>query len=129
MATGFVIGLDEHGQARAWPLPELHRDPVVNDTVGDRPVLVVYDEKTVLMAAIFDRTVDDRVLTFASKDGKLVDKETGSEWDVLTGEATTPPMKSKKLKQLPGIVTLNDRWKAFHPKTTYWKPALPLKNK
>lgn len=109
-----AIGLSEGGFSQSWSFESLFEEPVVNDHLQKRPVLVVYDDQSGT-AAVFDRTVDDRVLSFFLKDGKLVDRETGSEWDRITGKALSGPLQSARLKLLPGTVSDSFTWDLFHP--------------
>jgi hypothetical protein len=54
------------------------------------------------------RKLDERVLSFRlTEDGELEDTEIGSRFDPLTGEATTGPLRGKKLSarlDVPGLV-------------------------
>ena len=72
--------------------------------------------RTVGSTAVFSPTVDGRKLTFEERAGQIVDRETGSSWDIL-GRAVAGPMKGKTLEP---VVHGNDfwfSWVAFHPDT------------
>jgi hypothetical protein len=118
---GLVIGLADQKQARQWGFALLDLNPVVNDRFGDRAVLVSYG-KVSLTAVIFDRNLDGRELSFEERGSVVIDRETQSEWDRLTGVATQGPLKGKRLSQLPGIVSDSAAWHTFHPLTTTWRP-------
>jgi hypothetical protein len=117
-----LIGLATNSVARAWFSQLLQSHRTVNDKFGDRPVLVAH-ETTNGTSVIFDRTVGKRVLTFEWKENKLVDRETGSHWDLITGKATAGPLRGRTLTLMPGIVSFEQAWKSFHPKSTYWLPT------
>lgn len=59
LVTGVVID----GQPVAYPRSVLATEQVVNDSIGDTPILVVYEPASAT-ATVFQRTVDDRILTF-----------------------------------------------------------------
>ena len=125
----YVIGLTIGKEARAWRFDSLAADSVVNDRLGKRPVLVVFDPATVT-AAVFDRTIAGRRLTFTNRDGKLIDRETGSTWDRITGRrlngianlnGETKPDRADRLTRLPASVSFVHSWRRFHPETTFWQ--------
>ena len=110
----FVLAIVEEGKAKAWSFDRLRGNPVVNDLVGDRPVVIVYAEASVT-ARMYDRRIGQRLLTFRNHDGKLVDNETGSTWDPLIGRALAGPLAGKYLQALPAIVSYKHVWYQFHP--------------
>jgi hypothetical protein len=121
MDPTIVIGLAEGKRAKAWSIEGLSKIRALNDRFSDTAVLAAYGHDSA-SAVLYDRNVDGRSLTFDIRDGKLIDRETGSEWDIVSGEATTSPMKPRRLKRLPGIISHDDVWQMFHPKMTIWKP-------
>src|SRR5919109_1782841 len=93
-----VLGIVVGGDAAAYPFPLLAEHPVVNDTIGGEPIVVVWingtasglgaptvaDGEIVGAANAFSRVVDETTLTFAAGDGGTMrDAETGSKgtWD------------------------------------------------
>ncbi len=110
----FVLGLVDGGTAKAWPFDKLVATPVVNDQHADVPLVVLFDSAS-KTALAFDRRIADRTLTFGTRDGKVMDRETKSSWNGLTGTATTGPLAGTSLKPLPAIVSFTVAWKAFHP--------------
>ena len=87
-----VISLEIDGDARAYPLQILTWHEIVDDTVGGRPVIVTFCPLC-NTALTFDRTVDGAVLSFTTSgllrrsDLIMIDFETGSLWQQITGEA------------------------------------------
>ena len=87
-----VISLEIDGDARAYPLQILMWHEIVDDTVGGRPVIVTFCPLC-NTALTFDRTVDGAVLSFTTSgllrrsDLIMMDFETGSLWQQITGEA------------------------------------------
>ena len=93
-------------QPKAYPYARLSTQPVVNDTLGGTPLVVVFDEAHGGAGIVFSRQVQDRTLTFALQRTTestilLTDEETGTLWHGLTGEGPrgtagrpTPPAAS-----------------------------------
>lgn len=121
-----VCGISINDQAKAYPLAELQKQAAVLDRLGETALLIVLDEDK-KSARAFDRNVDGKVYEFFAKpDAKprrLIDAETGSEWD-FSGKATSGAMQGKQLKK---IFVLSDYWfdwKIYHPNTSVY--ALPF---
>lgn len=114
-----ALGIVEPGQTRAYPYGELGPRSAVNDTVGGRPVVVVFDEDAE-MAIAFDRRVDGETLTFEVVAGgfpfRLRDAETASEW-TLSGEAVGGPLTGSTLDQVATYTAMWFAWAAFNPGT------------
>lgn len=117
----FVLGLVHGGRPYAWPFDALTRSPVVNDTLPNRPILVIYLSSS-SAAQTYDRVVDGRELTFSNDEGRLVDGQTGSQWDPVSGAAIDGPLKGSQLTPLPAIISYRAAWLKFHPNTRMWRP-------
>ena len=72
---------------------------------------------------MYARDVEGRTLTFGVS-GKLIrnslvmfDRETGTLWSHLTGEALEGPLAGEHLQQLLSVQTTWGRWRAAHPRT------------
>lgn len=118
----FVVGYVDGDDARAWGFDQLLAAPLINDALGSRPLLVVFDA-TSGTAFLFERRVDQRVLTMRRTADRLTDRETGSVWNAHTGRAVSGPLQGRQLKTLPAIVSFRKAWTVFHPETAFWKPA------
>ena len=116
----FVLGDADGEDAVAWPYEALEKQPALNDQLNDVPLLVVFDSPS-STAFLYDRRLADRTLSFAMRDGKLLDDETKSVWDALTGQATAGPLKGQQLKPLAGVVSFRRAWTIFHPSTRLWE--------
>lgn len=109
-------------KAKLYPFAALLKRPVVNDRFNGVAVLVVYS-KGAKTATAWKRVLDGRRLTFSRAEAKdrfgnrlLRDRETGSIWSWLTGEAVSGPLRGRRLGQLTYHPILNDRFKAFYQK-------------
>ncbi len=112
----FVLGVVVNDKATAWSFDLLDKTPARNDRLGNKPVLVAFDRKSVT-ARLYERELGGRVLTFRLVDERLTDQETGSTWDPVVGRAVAGPLQGKFLVPLPAIVSYDDVWKAFHPRS------------
>ena len=123
-AKEMVLGLRAAGESRAYPFSRMPNKAVINDRVGDRAVLVLYDRET-STAIPYSRVVGDQLLTFRilSRTGDLplafADVETGSEWNML-GEALAGPLKGAQLAQIPAYNSMWFGWSAYWPQTRLW---------
>jgi len=117
-----VVGLRIDDQTKAYPFSTLNEEPVVNDEFAGTPVAVFFHRWSAA-AAVFDRRLDDRLLTFhladdASSDNfVIVDRETGSRWRALTGEAIEGPLAGERLAALPTTQAFWFSWVDYYPQT------------
>lgn len=114
----FIIGVATADEAVAYPFATLAGSPVVNDSAGGRPVVVVFDTEN-LAGVVYDRNVGGRVLTFAPGDARLrlTDAETGTIWDGFTGVALAGPLAGETLARVPSTRSFWFGWKDFYPQT------------
>lgn len=122
----FVIGLRVDRVAVAYPYRHLSRQPLVNDTVAGRPVVVIFSAGSAT-GVVFSREVRGKTLRFTDlrrEKGDLVmeDVETRTTWRALSGEAIRGTLARTRLDQLPSTVGFWFAWKGFHPETIVWKP-------
>jgi hypothetical protein len=126
-----IVGVFDGKVALAYPFATLSESGVVNDFVGETPIVVLFTEgvrsaldaslisegRETGAAAVFERVVDGAELSFvASGDGKFTDEETGSIWNIV-GEAVAGPLEGERLKQIPSADHFWFAWVAFHPDT------------
>ena len=118
----FVIGLENAGEAVAYPYRVLSETPVINDTFQDVPIVVVLDTDSVT-GVVFRREVEGQILTFEVAEGQdkgsleIVDQETGSRWVALTGEAVEGPLAGGLLQRFRAHLSFWFSWKDYYPHT------------
>ena len=113
----FVVGVEQNGEAVAFPFSVLNDEPVVNHQVGGVPVLVVFNQETGT-GVVFNRDVNGQTLTFAPTEGlRLQDNETGTTWDGLTGEAIEGSLQGQALTRLKSTSSFWFGWKDWYPDT------------
>jgi hypothetical protein len=110
----YVLGIADGGHAKAWGLDVLRQSAVLNEEWNGRPVLVVFDPASAT-AALYERLLAEEVLTFRLAGDKVVDEQSGSSWNCVTGEAESGPLRSRCLRRLPAVLATRTAWNAFHP--------------
>jgi hypothetical protein len=110
-----VIGIATENAARAYPFETVLTEGVVNDRVGDLPVVVVAGPSESLFA--YDRRVDGETLTFESAGDRRM-AAGGSEWKITTGKAVSGPHEGIRLDQASDATTMFwFAWAEFNPDT------------
>jgi hypothetical protein len=125
-----VIGVKLNEQRKAYPYSITRKEQVINDEVGNTPLLVIHtdgatsaldatniaESKESGSTGVFKRTLEGKELSFAVKDGNIVDKQTGSVW-TIAGKAVEGEYKGQQLE----AVTFGDyfafAWLVFWPET------------
>jgi thiol-disulfide isomerase/thioredoxin len=133
-----VVTVDLNGEAVGYPYDVLQEVRVVNDTVGGVPIVVLWAPGTasaldagsvaggedVGAATTFSRELDGQTLTFVLDGERIVDEETGSEWDVL-GQAKSGSLAGSQLTPVVSINHFWFSWVAFRPETRVYSPDQP----
>ena len=83
----YVLGVALAEDVKAYYWKAVSERLVVNDRIGDVPVLV-YANSADRAAHVFVRRIGDAVLEFEWRHGELRDRNTGSLWDPSSGLAT-----------------------------------------
>lgn len=117
-----TFGAVVNGEVRAYPHRILDHHEMANDTLGGEPVALA--NCTLCRTGIlFSRRVGDRILIFQSSgllwnsNKVMVDIETDTLWNQLTGEAIAGLLKGTVLDRFPITVTTYGEWIAEHPDT------------
>ncbi len=118
-----VVGyLDRSGNAWAYPVRILNRREIVNDELSGQPLVVTYCPLCG-SGVVFSREFSDRSLAFSNtsalyeNDMVMVDRETGSYWWQVAGEAVVGPLTGSELALLPSQTTTWSSWRAQYPGT------------
>lgn len=117
-AREMILGLELEGEAKAYPLSILHNARVINDTVGNVPVVVVHQPESDTTTAS-DARLNGMVLKFraaTTRADRLVDLETHSTWNAY-GLCLSGKLKGSQLKPLVLEPEFWFAWSGFRPKT------------
>lgn len=115
-ATEFVVGVADGDKATAWTFDALERSQFVDAQWNGKPVLVAFDKQT-LTARLFERTLNDRVLSFKIVEDRLTDRETGTVWNPATGQGTAGALAGRSLAPIPAVIAYRKAWLEFHPRS------------
>ncbi len=133
-AMARVLTLDLEGEAVAYPYELLQDHSAINDTISGREVVVFWQPGTasaldssniadgddVGSGVSFSRILNDQVLTFSLADGKIVDDQTGSEWNVF-GHAISGELAGSQLEPVVSVNHFWFSWAAFKPETRIYQ--------
>ncbi len=130
-----VVGITVDDFERAYPFSVISDVGVVNDQVGDQPVVVFWgaaDTADALDSGViaegvgigtgvaYSRVVGEQTLTFESLgDTEFRDAETGTIWSIL-GKATSGKLAGESLELLPHSNEFWFAWQAFFPDADVW---------
>jgi hypothetical protein len=125
-----LLGLEIHGVRLAYPIGLLDRAEVVNDGIDGSRWVAARCALT-HVAAVYDRSLDGRVLTFENSGALwrdtlvLRDIETGTYWTAATGVALSGPLAGKRLRPLPAAYTTARVWRGTFPDSRWADLGLP----
>jgi hypothetical protein len=121
-AQDVILGVEFSGVAKAYPVRILNWHEVVNDDVGEQPVLITWCPLCG-SGLVYDPRAHDRRYTFGvsgllyRQNLMFFDHETESLWSQLRGGAVAGPLAGTSLRLLPVTMTTWQSWKAEHPQT------------
>lgn len=114
-----VIALEIDGDARAYPLQVVTWHEIVNDTVGDVPVIVTFCPLC-NSALVFDRRFEDQTFEFGvsgllrNSDLIMYDRTTETLWQQFTGEGVVGDLAGEQLTFLPSsLISFKDFREAY----------------
>ena len=106
-------------QFRAYPITHFTETAVVNDTLGDVPLLIFHD-KTSFATTVFKRVVEGRPLTFQHADDYFAQDDSGTRWNLITGEAKSGEYSGTLLERVPTVNIYWFAWARYYPQTTIY---------
>ncbi|NIS80952.1 MAG: DUF3179 domain-containing protein [Anaerolineales bacterium] len=122
LVAGVVLGRE----VRAYPVATIRETRMIQDELGTTPLLLVYDERlgTVL---VYRRDVGDRTLVFdtGSAGVTIRDLETGTAWDLRTGEGLEGPLAGSRLARISAPLVFWFAWSDIHPGTEIFQERAP----
>ncbi len=106
---------------RAYPLIQFTKKAIINDSINGVPLLIFHDKES-FATAVFKRIVDNKAVVFTSVVGYIAQDNTGTEWNLITGKATSGKYKGQRLERLSAVNIYWFAWARFYPETTIYKP-------
>ena len=120
----FVIGLAIGDLARAYPFSTAREAVVINDNLGDIPVLVYVNPDNRNIHLFVRQLSDGTELIFTTDTvDVLVDEETGSRWNPERGLAVEGELRGEGLRELPYISSFDWAWLDFYPQSDFYSVA------
>lgn len=114
-----VVGVVHGDEARAYPLSAVTSERVVNDAVGDLPVMVTVGRDRTLHA--YDRRVEGETLAFEATDEDDLLQAGGSRWRAGDGVAVDGPHEGVELSVAAERSQLYwAAWLQTHPDSTVY---------
>lgn len=120
------LGLFHNGEARFYSFDILVRHELVNDVIGDQPILVSYCPLC-LTGVVYDRTINGEPTEFGVSGllwqsnllmyNRTGDPETESLWSQVLGEAVLGEDTGTKIRIIPSDIVQFGEWKKLHPET------------
>ena len=114
-----VLGIRTEKEHWAYPLAEL--EPVMNETLGGKPVVIFYSREAE-HAIAFLREMEGEELTFEAAAGAIRDRETGSLWS-REGRCLEGPLEGRSLAFVPSITVEWYAWSAYYPQSRLMRRA------
>ncbi len=128
--TSRVLAAEIDGQANAYPFKILAEKRIINDQVGRKHVLAVWQPgvasaldksdinapRDVGMAALYNRSLDNQTLSFRIEDSLVRDEQTNSGWNIF-GQAVEGKLVNRQLQQELAYPHFWFAWVAFKPET------------
>jgi hypothetical protein len=124
-----VLAVSVGEKRRAYPVASLTvEDGVINDTLGDLPIAVLFEPETATAIALA-REIDGKSLTFVRKKlddgtGAFVDRQTGTRWNIA-GKGEAGPLAGKQLTVLDNHLSQWYGWSAYFPDTSIYGRSDP----
>lgn len=133
-AMARVLTVDLNSEAVAYPYEVLQEKSAINDTVAESEIVIFWQPGTasaldasriaegqdVGAGASFSREVDGQLLTFSYDGEKIIDDQTGSEWDVF-GRAVSGELAGTQLEPVVSVNHFWFSWAAFRPETRVYQ--------
>ena len=121
---GQVLGLKLDGQSKAFPLNVLLEQPVINDSLGTKNLVVVTSPGGAARAYQRGRYKFASTTTGAEGVTSLTDQQ-GREWRVDEDALVQAENSSHRLERLPGHMAYWFGWFAFNPDTDVYSADAP----
>jgi hypothetical protein len=114
-----LLGVEETGTHKAYPFTEIKDRLVLNDVVGNLPIVILYDPDTETITA-FSRVLQGETVEFQAETGpngvSFKDSKYGFAWD-FNGRASDPGSEEMCLEPVTAFKAFWFAWFVFYPET------------
>ena len=118
----YVFGVTPHAAGKAYSasIPLLQKKKIIQISDDKQALLFTFSEKG-KRVQVFSRAIDGKPLEFTGqtsstlKHDTIIDSETKSTWNLVTGECTKGPHKGRKLQPIAGTISFKRAWQVFFP--------------
>jgi|SRR6185436_15353178 len=121
-----IIGIENYGEAKAFPVNFIGYHHKVQDSVGGKPVLVTYCTMCrtgrVYSPLVKGKYQQFRLVGARHYNAVIEDNDTRTWWYQATGEAAAGSMKGKFLEQIPFEQMTLKSWLKKHPESLIMQP-------
>jgi hypothetical protein len=129
-----VVTVTINSESRAYQYTVTQQRRVINDKVGGRQIVVFHADgaasaldgpeiaasREAGSTGVFDRRLDEQLLSFRYDEGKFYDDQTNSVWDI-TGRAIEGPLQGNRLAPLIHGDYFAFVWLVFKPETEIYR--------
>ena len=129
-----VVTVSLADREKAYPYSLTRKLRAINDEIAGTALVVFHsdgaasalDEARIASSreagstGVFERQIDDRLLSFRYDDGVFYDEQTESVWDI-TGRAIRGPLKGKQLTRVVHGDYFAFAWLVFKPQTVIYR--------
>ena len=128
-----VIGVEENGEAKAYPIQFIGYHHQVQDQLNGKPIIVTYC--TVCRTGrVFEPVVNNqpdefRLVGMDHFNAMFEDGKTHSWWRQANGEAIAGPLKGRTLPEVRSTQTSLREWLKLHPNSQIMQPDPAFKMK
>lgn len=130
-----VMQVSIDGAEKLYPFSRLKGKGVLNDRVGDTPVVLfsragllsvldaasIKKSREVQSVTAYRRELNGQILDFEIRGAGVIDTQTGSSWNML-GQATDGVLKGETLESVKGGIHFAFAWLAFNPDVEMYAP-------
>jgi hypothetical protein len=119
-SDNFVLGVAIGELARAYRYEDALGVIIINDMMGQFPLLVHVNPETRSIHIFIRQIADGTELVFSGDAEMLVDDVTGSIWDPERGLAIDGELRGQVIREIPYISSFDWAWHDFYPHSDFY---------
>jgi hypothetical protein len=131
LPTQLVLGVTINSESKAYPIEVIGYHHQVRDVVGGEPIMVTYctvcRTGRVYSPVVAGKEETFRLVGMDHYNAMFEDKQTGSWWRQVSGEAVMGPLKGTLLKEITSQQMSLTEWLEEYPSSTILQPDSTFK--